>query len=264
MSNPDRQLDLLGEWYKKVAEVFHYIMTTQAAKIEEAAKIIADTIAGGHVCFLFGSGHSAIPVMEMFPRYGSFLGFLPIVDLPLVSFLRIVGDMGYPQFDFIENSPEYGRRIVKNYDIHGEDCAVLFSHSGTTPITVEIALQFKHRKARVIGVTSLKHAAKASPRHPARVKLHEVADVVIDTGVPEGDVSIRFTHEERVLRVGPLSTIASIFVANALILKTLTYLISSGHRVLVLPVRGFDTDAEQVMGEVLRRYRELYSQHLAK
>lgn len=264
MISSSHQPDLLSEWYKKATEVLHHIMTTQAARIEEAAKIIADTIAGGHVCFLFGSGHAAIPVMEMFPRYGSFLGFLPIVDLPLVSFLRLVGDMGYPQFDFIENSPEYGRRIVENYDIHEEDCAILFSHSGTTPITVEVALQLKRRGARVIGVTSLKHATKASPRHPAGVKLHEVADVVIDTGVPEGDVSIHFTHGGRTLRVGPLSTIAFVFVANALILKTLTYLASLRHELLVLPVRGFDPDAGEIMKEALRRYRRLYSQHLAK
>jgi len=264
MSSPKQQPDLLGDWYSKVIEIFSYILTTQAEKIEEAAGIIADAISRGHVCFLFGSGHSAIPVMEMFPRYGSFLGFLPIVDLPLVSFLRIVGDMGYPQFDLIENSPEYGRRIVENYSVHEEDCVVVFSHSGVTPIAVEVALQFRHRKARVIGVTSLKHAAKARARHPMGIKLHEVADVVIDTGVPEGDVSIHFTRRGRTLRVGPLSTMASVFVANALLLKTLSRLVSSGHEPLVLPVRGFDPDAGEVMERVLRRYRDLYSQHLAK
>jgi len=264
MGNPSRRVDQLVEWYGRVLEVLRYILSTQVRRIEEAASIIAYSIAKGHVCFLFGSGHSAIPVMEMFPRYGSYLGFLPVVDLPLVSFLRIVGDMGYPQFDFLENSPEYGRRIVENYSIHEEDCAVVFSHSGVTPVAVEVALQFKHRGARVIGVTSLRHATKARPRHPKGVKLHEVADVVIDTGVPEGDVSVSLTHGERTLRVGPLSTIASVFVANALLLKTLSYLLDLGYKPLVLPVRGFDPDAEEVMCEVLRRYRELYSRHLAR
>jgi uncharacterized phosphosugar-binding protein len=258
------QVDLLSEWYGRVLEVLQYIVSTQARRIDEAASIIAESIARGHVCFLFGSGHSAIPVMEMFPRYGSYLGFLPIVDLPLVSFLRIVGDMGYPQFDLLENSPEYGRRIVENYSVHEEDCAVVFSHSGTTPVAVEVALQFKYRGARIIGVTSLRHAVRARPRHPRGVKLHEIADVVIDTGVPEGDVSLRVTHDGRTLRVGPLSTVASVFVANALLLKALSHLLNSGYEPLVLPVRGFDPGAEEVMREVLRRYRELYSQHLAR
>ncbi len=264
MSNSHQGVDVLSEWYSKVLEVLHYILDTQAESIEKAAGIIADAVVKGHVCFLFGSGHSAIPVMEMFPRYGSFLGFLPIVDLPLVSFLRIVGDMGYPQFDLIENSPEYGGRIVENYSIHEEDCAVVFSHSGVTPVAVEVALQFKYRSARVIGVTSLRHATRAGPRHPKGVKLHEVADVVIDTGVPEGDVSINLTYRGRTLKVGPLSTVASVFVANALLLKALSHLLSAGFEPLILPVRGFDPDAEEAMRRVLRRYREVYSQHLAR
>ncbi|WP_291766781.1 sugar isomerase domain-containing protein [Caldivirga sp. UBA161] len=250
-------------WISNVQGIISYISSTQLQNIDNASGIIANTIDSGHACFLFGSGHAAIPVMEMFPRYGSTLGFIPIVDLPLVSFLRMVGDLGYPQFDFIENSPEYGRRIMENYSVHKEDCVIVFSHSGTTPISVEIAVQFKSKGAPVIGVTSLTHANSAKPRHPLNLKLHEVADVIIDTGVPAGDVSLTIDSEGKRLRIGPLSTIAFTIVANMLLLSTIEKLISRGREVPIFPVRGFDADADARMNLILRRHRELYIKHIA-
>ena len=38
--------------------------------------MLADAIAAGKRVYLFGSGHSVIPVMDVFPRYGSFVGLL--------------------------------------------------------------------------------------------------------------------------------------------------------------------------------------------
>ena len=250
-------------WINNVQGLLSRIMNTQAQGIDKASDIMANAIGSGHVCFLFGSGHAAIPVMEMFPRYGSTLGFIPIVDLPLVSFLRMVGDLGYPQFDFIENSPEYGRRIMENYRVHREDCALVFSHSGTTPISVEVAIQFKNRGAPVIGVTSLVHAKSAKPRHPSGLRLHEVVDLVIDTGVPAGDVSLTVKSTGGELHIGPLSTMAFVAVANALLLSTIEKLILRGYDVVTFPVRGFDPDADTRMSEILRRHREIYARHLA-
>ncbi|ABW00933.1 sugar isomerase domain-containing protein [Caldivirga maquilingensis] len=250
-------------WVSNVQGIINHITSTQVQNINKASDIIASTIDSEHACFLFGSGHAAIPVMEMFPRYGSTLGFIPIVDLPLVSFLRMVGDLGYPQFDFIENSPEYGRRIMENYSVHKEDCVIVFSHSGTTPISVEIAVQFKNRGAPVIGVTSLTHANSAKPRHPLNLKLHEVADVTIDTGVPAGDVSLMIDLRGKRLRVGPLSTVAFTIVANMLLLNTIEKLINKGREIPIFPVRGFDADADARMNSILRRHRELYIRHIA-
>lgn len=255
--------DILREWQSRVVEILNYIAETQRSKIERAAEMIANSIIRGHVCFLFGSGHAAIPVMEIFPRYGSLVGFMPIVDLPLVAFLRLVGDTGYPQFDYIENSHEYGRRIVENYEIHEDDCAIIFSHSGTTPVTVEVALRIKSRGSKVIGVTSVRHSTKARPRHPSGLRLLDVADVVIDTGVPPGDVSLQIVSKGRPIRVGPLSTIAFVFIANLIVLSTYERLIEAGYDPVVLPVRAFDPDADSLMKKALGRYRELYSKHIS-
>lgn len=253
-------LNLVEKWLKKAYEILKYIETTQIKAIDQAAEVISKTIISDHVCYLFGSGHAAIPVMEMFPRYGSILGFIPIVDLPLISFTSMVGTMGYPQFDFIENSPEYGRRILENYEIHKEDCLIVFSHSGITPITVEVAKIVKNHGARVIAVTSLLHSRAVESRHPERLKLYEIADIVIDTGVSLGDVSIKI--EELNTYVGPLSTFAFIIIANLLLLKTIEKLITENYKPMIFPTRRLIPGAEEYMSQILKHHRSLYAKHL--
>jgi uncharacterized phosphosugar-binding protein len=90
-----------------------------------------------------------------------------------------------------------------------------------------------------------------------------VVDVVIDTGVPAGDVSLTVKSTGGELHIGPLSTMAFVAVANALLLSTIEKLILRGYDVVAFPVRGFDPDADSRMSEILRRHREIYARHLA-
>jgi uncharacterized phosphosugar-binding protein len=253
-------LNLAEKWLKKAHEILRYVETAQMQAIDQAAEIISKTIINGHVCYLFGSGHAAIPVMEMFPRYGSTLGFIPIVDIPLISFTTMVGSLGYPQFDFIENSPEYGKRILENYEIHKEDCLIAFSHSGATPITIEVAKIVKSYGTPVIAITSLAHSKAVESKHPEKLKLYEIADIVIDTGAPLGDVSIKI--EELNAYVGPLSTFAFIIIANLLLLKTIEKLVIKGYKPMIFPTRRLVPKAEEYMNQILKYHRALYAKHL--
>ena len=63
----------------------------QLPAIEQAADWFAQTILAGRMVHLFGSGHSRILVEEMWPRYGSFPGFNPIVELSLSFHNLVVG-----------------------------------------------------------------------------------------------------------------------------------------------------------------------------
>jgi uncharacterized phosphosugar-binding protein len=55
----------------------------QENQIQKAAGWFAASILEGRMVHVFGSGHSRIMVEEMWPRYGSFPGFNPIVELSL-------------------------------------------------------------------------------------------------------------------------------------------------------------------------------------
>jgi len=255
-------MSFCSEWLTKIYEIINRIEDSQYKNIESAADAIAKSIISEHVCFLFGCGHSIIPVIEMYPRYGGVLGFMPILDLPLSYFTRLIGDLGFPQYDFLENSEGYGKRIMENYDVHKEDSMVIFSHSGTSPLIVDVATSFKERGGELIAVTSLAHSMKARPRHSSGKKLYEVADVVIDTCVPEGDVMISIPVENQ--KVGPGSTIGSVVVANLLTLKVIETLIKNGYKPLINPVRGYHPRADEIMKKVLSEYSKRFRNHIRR
>src|SRR6266508_1985740 len=73
--------DISGRWISEAIELLERLWKTQAAALDEAVALCADAIGDGGLVHLFGTGHSRIPVEEMFPRYGSYPGFHPIVEL---------------------------------------------------------------------------------------------------------------------------------------------------------------------------------------
>src|SRR2546426_265706 len=75
----------------------------QQSAIQQAADWFAETILAGRMVHLFGCGHSRILVEEMWPRYGSFPGFNPIVELSLSFHNLVVGSNGQRQAMFLEN-----------------------------------------------------------------------------------------------------------------------------------------------------------------
>src|SRR5215813_10882779 len=102
----------------------------QENQIGKAAKWFAESILAGRVVHVFGSGHSRIMVEEMWPRYGSFPGFNPIVELSLSFHNLVIGANGQRQAMFLENVPGLAERILRNFDLSEQDCALIISSSG--------------------------------------------------------------------------------------------------------------------------------------
>src|SRR5207253_7575323 len=91
------------------------IKPTQPTVIERASQLCADAIAADGLVHLFGTGHSRIPVEEMFPRYGSYPGFNPIVELSMTFHTQVVGSNGQRQAMFIERVPGLAETILSNF-----------------------------------------------------------------------------------------------------------------------------------------------------
>ena len=87
------------------------VVEQQQQAIQQAAQWFAETILAGRMVHLFGSGHSRILVEEMWPRYGSFPGFNPIVELSLTFHNSVVGANGQRQAMFLENVSGLAERI---------------------------------------------------------------------------------------------------------------------------------------------------------
>ena len=115
---------------------------------------MADSIEAGRWVHTFGCGHATIPVEEMYPRIGGFVGFHPMVELPMTFFTRIVGEMGVHQFLFLERAEGYGVAIMKGYEFDPRDTMWIFSHTGINNVNIDVALEAKKRGMKVIAYGS--------------------------------------------------------------------------------------------------------------
>src|SRR5687768_4899268 len=131
---------------------------SQRTAIAQAADWFAETILAGRMVHLFGSGHSRILVEEMWPRYGSFPGFNPIVELSLSFHNLVVGPNGQRQAMFLENVSGLAERILRNFDLKPDDSALVASSSGCNIVPIEMAEGFRMRGIKVVAIISRKHS----------------------------------------------------------------------------------------------------------
>src|SRR3954463_15635110 len=134
------------------------IIARQENSIQTAADWFAKTILAGRMVHVFGSGHSRIMVEEMWPRYGSFPGFNPIVELSLTFHNPVVGTNGQRQAMFLENVPGLAERILRNFHILPIDSALVISSSGCNAVPVEMAQNFRSHKIPVVAIISRRHS----------------------------------------------------------------------------------------------------------
>ena len=121
------------------------LAATQGEAIETASQWCADAIAADGLVHLFGTGHSRIPVEEMFPRYGSYPGFNPIVELSMTFHTQVVGANGQRQAMFIERMPGLAEVILSNFTFGPHDVMMVFSASGLSAVPVEMARGARRR-----------------------------------------------------------------------------------------------------------------------
>jgi uncharacterized phosphosugar-binding protein len=186
----------------------------QLPAIGLAADWFAETILAGKMVHVFGSGHSRILVEEMWPRYGSFPGFNPIVELSLTFHNLVVGANGQRQAMFLENVSGLASRILRNYALTKTDCALVVSSSGCNVVPVEIAEEFRRRGVRVVAIISRDHSEASTSRHPDGKKLQDFADLVLDTGAPIGDAMVEIDGLQT--PVAPGSTVGGVLLVNTI------------------------------------------------
>lgn len=186
----------------------------QTPAIQQAADWFAETILAGRMVHLFGSGHSRMMVEEMWPRYGSFPGFNPIVELSLSFHNLVVGANGQRQAMFLENVSGLAARILRNYDLSDKDSALVVSSSGCNIVQIEFAEELQKQGVKVVALVSKLHADASTTKDPRGKKLSDFADLVLDTGAPVGDAMVKIDGLETV--VAPGSTVGGCFVINSI------------------------------------------------
>ena len=213
-------------WLEEARVVLDRLADTQAEAMETASRWCADTIAAGGLVHLFGTGHSRIPVEEMFPRYGSYPGFNPMVELSMTFHTQVVGSNGQRQAMAIERTPGLAEVILSNYRFCPDDLMIVFSAGGSTAVPIEMARGARSRGLRVIAVTSLAQSTTGDPDDAAGDRLAYEGDLVIDLCTPHADALVAIDGVDT--PVGPGSTLAAVAVVNSIKVRTAQLLTERG------------------------------------
>jgi uncharacterized phosphosugar-binding protein len=222
-------------------------ISAQQSLIEQAADWFSASILADRMVHVFGSGHSRMMVEEMWPRYGSFPGFNPIVELSLTFHNLVVGSNGQRQAMFLENVPGFAERILRNFDLSPTDTALVISSSGCNVVPIEMAEKFQKRRVKVVALITKAHAAASKSKDARGKKLEDFADLLLDTGAPVGDAMIRVENLRE--PVAPGSTVGGAMIINALKAEVALRLTQAGKPPRVLT-------ASAVAGEA--RAKELF------
>ena len=246
-------MKLAKEWLAATRAIMDDIEATQADSIQRAAELMADSIAAERWVHTFGCGHATIPVEEMYPRIGGFVGFHPMIELPLTFFTRITGEMGIHQFLFLERAEGYGDAIAKSYTLDPRDTMWIFSHTGINNVNIDVALRAKEQGLKLVVTGSAEEVG--APRHPSGKTLFELADVVIDTKVPGGDAAVPLQNHFD--KVGPVSTMAFVTVVWMTITTVAEILASRGVKLFIHPSHNIpgDTTARERLDAALAEYK---------
>jgi uncharacterized phosphosugar-binding protein len=246
---------LANQWLDHTRRVMGEIERTQQENIRRSAGIMAESIAAGRWVHTFGCGHATLPVEEMYPRIGGFVGFHPMIELPLSYFTHIVGEMGIYQFLYLERAEGFGVEIMKAYSFDPGDTMWLFSHTGINAVNIDIALESRRRGMKVIVFGSAAAGQGQVSRHSCGKTLFELADVTVDTCVPIEDALVPVKNH--VDKVGPVSTVAFVTAVWMTITTVAEMLAERGVQLYIHPSHNnpADTTAHQRLDAALAEYK---------
>ncbi|HPT28527.1 MAG TPA: sugar isomerase domain-containing protein [Bryobacteraceae bacterium] len=213
------------KYYEQISGVLASIDTTQATALKQAGALMASTIAGGGRVYLFGSGHSVIPVMDIFPRYGSYVGFYPLYD-PRLMWSNVIGPNGARELLWIERREGYIEQFLNSYPMGPKDCLMVFSHGGLNAAPIEAAAYARAKGTKVVTVSSHANAKVAARSHSSGKALMDLADIAIDNCVAPEDSQVDVGRLEK---VAAGSTMAAVFIAMALVAETGAALAGQGY-----------------------------------
>ena len=252
---------VIDEYLEKCGGIIKTI-SNQKTELAQAASLFAKTILSGRMVHVFGTGHSRVMVEEMWPRYGSFPGFNPIVELSLTYHNNVVGANGQRQAMYLENVPGFAERILRNFHLSEQDSAFIISSSGCNIVPVEMAEAFQSKKIKVVVLITKEHSAKSRSKRNDGRKLSDFADIVLDTGAPVGDAMIHVDGLET--PVSPGSTVGGIMIVNCIKAEVARLLTEAGQppKVLTAPCVIDEEKSKELFDaaydEHARRLAELY------
>lgn len=229
--------------------VVKQIQETQQPAIDQASKLIADAFVNDHKFFVTGSGHSHTVTEDFYVRAGGLVFPIPILTTELTF-------NEHPhKSSLLERLDGYGSILVDLYNIQENDVVLVVSNSGRNAYPVEVAIQAKAKKAKVIAITNLTASKKSTSRAASGKLLYEIADVIIDNCGQPGDAATWIDGIDTPML--PTSTIANAFIVQALSLQTAFYIKEAHVKPPIFVCPNIMGSSEQ-NEEYYKKYTRLY------
>ena len=207
------------QYYETVSQTLAAIFSQETAKIEQAGALLAETLKKDGMLYVFGCGHSHMLAEELFYRAGGLAPVYPIFETAAML------HEGAAKSSRIERMSGYAKHVMDRYPIGPNDCLLVVSTSGINPFPMEMAEAAREKGATVIGISSFAYLANPS-RHAEGKHLPDFCDICVDNHVPTGDATVQVCADGT--KAGPVSTIASIAIANSIVLHACEVLNNQG------------------------------------
>lgn len=201
---------------RRLIEILERYVDTQSDTLDTVAARCADAIENKGLVHLYGSGHSVIPTMDAYPRYGSFVGLNPLTD-PRLMWHNVLGPGGVRELLWLERTEDYVDKYLGHQPLAAGDVLVCYSHGGTNSAAIEAAAYAKERGLFTVAVTA--EASRSRPaKHSSGQRLADVCDVMVDTGCPVEDALVPVEGWDRPL--GGSSTVVASITSHEIITRT--------------------------------------------
>lgn len=213
-----------GIWSKlyllQAQELMGQVAQSQMPAVAASVELFANALTNGKMIHTFGTGHSHLLAEEIFYRAGGLAAIYPILDERLMLHKEVVkGSQN-------ERLPGLAQELVEKHPIAAGDVVIVISNSGGNQVTIDLVKLAQTAGAKVIGVTSVKHATSSSARSNSSEKIHQIADVVLDNSGIIGDASVRVAGAK--MAVAPTSTVIGGALLQAVITGTVAELVQRG------------------------------------
>jgi len=212
-------------YFEKVVANLKMVNDLQSDNIRAAAKLMTDAIASDRLINVYGGGgHTTLVMGEMFFRAGGLSNINPIMETGLSVFNQAL------KYLELERCVNYGRSIMKYYDLQRDDVLIIFHNIGINAATIDAALEAKERGVKIIAVSS-SHWQDEMPadhfiRHPSKKNLFELSDVCINDYNPVGDAVVEVPGFAS--PIAPISNMVDFYIAHLLEIETVRQCVERG------------------------------------
>ena len=194
--------DLTHEYLARITELLTRIEAEEAERLAAASDAVADVICRDRLVYTFGCGHSHLPCLDTFYRAGGLACVSPMLDDDLML------HNGAAKSSRMEKMPGIAAELFRRYAPAPDDLLVVISASGKNAAPVEMCSCAKKAGVKLVTISSSSYTAYGA-------KLLELGDIAIDCKVPHGDAVI----DVGAAKMGGLSTYASLFILNAVLIE---------------------------------------------